>query len=44
MTCDQCGQQMYLNGSMWQCPAGHLKPRFAPEPTGALLPVITTER
>lgn len=26
MTCPQCGQGMWVNGSYWQCPNGHLVP------------------
>lgn len=35
MTCDQCGQTMWVNGSHWQCPSGHLKPYNPGKPNGA---------
>lgn len=26
MTCPQCGEGMWVNGSMWQCSNGHTVP------------------
>lgn len=41
MTCPQCGQGMWVNGSYWQCPQGHLVPYNGVVPDGAvLLPLI----